>query len=55
MRCCDRCKKEMDINKDSFLNGEKFELCSSCAEFISNHIKKFKLNKGLIGNLFGEK
>lgn len=52
MKICDRCRKQMDTSRESSLNGEKFELCSSCAEYISNHIKNFKVNKGLLGNLF---
>lgn len=47
MKVCDRCKKELDTNKETFLAGEKFELCLACAEHISNHIRKFKSSKGL--------
>jgi len=51
MKVCDRCKKELDTNKESKLDGEDFELCSACAEHIVKHIRTFKGNKGL-GSLF---
>jgi len=51
MKVCDRCKRELDTDKESKLAGEKFELCLACAEYISRHIKTFKVNKGL-GGLF---
>ena len=53
MKVCDRCKKELDTEKESTLAGERFELCLSCAEHISNHIRKFDTKKGGISNLFG--
>ena len=55
MKVCDRCKKELNTNKESSLAGEQFELCIACAEHISNHIKNFKGKKGLVENLFGGK
>ena len=51
MKVCDRCKKELDTEKESKLAGEVFELCNACAEHIAKHIKTFKGNKGL-GGLF---
>lgn len=51
VRVCDRCKKELDTNKESSLAGEKFELCLSCSEYISNHIKRYK-QKGALSSLF---
>ena len=53
IKVCDRCKKQLDTNKESTLNGERFELCSSCAEYLANHIRNFKPNKNIMGNLFG--
>ena len=55
MKVCDRCKKELDTNKESYLAGEKFELCLACAEYISNHIKKYNPKKNILGGLFGGK
>jgi len=46
MKVCDRCKKELDTNKESNLAGQKFELCLNCAEYIANHIKTYKGKKG---------
>ena len=45
MRTCDRCRKELDTDKESSLAGEKFELCLSCADYISNHIKRYDPKK----------
>jgi len=42
MKVCDRCRKELDTKKESKLNGEVFELCSNCANYIINHIKTYK-------------
>ena len=50
---CDRCKREMDTNKNSNLAGEEFELCTSCAEYIANHIRRYR-PKGFMQNLFGK-
>ena len=53
MRTCDRCRKELDTDKESSLAGEKFELCLSCAEHISNHIKRYDPKKNsILGGLF---
>ena len=49
MKVCDRCKKALDTNKKSELAGESFELCTACAEYIANHIRTFKGNKGVMG------
>lgn len=54
MKVCDRCKKELDTKKSSCLNGKTFELCSSCADYIANHIENYKgKQKSGIGKLFG--
>ena len=49
MKVCDRCKRELDTNKESSLAGERFELCLSCAEHIANHIKTYKKPTGIAG------
>jgi len=51
MKVCDRCKKELDTEKETKLAGRKFELCLTCAEYIINHIETYKKPKGL-GGLF---
>ena len=55
MKVCDRCKNKLDVEKESKLNGEKFELCSLCAKYISNHIKTYKPKQDGLGSLFGVK
>lgn len=53
MKVCDRCKKEIDTNKSSELNGQTFELCTNCADYIANHIKTFK-PKGIVDRILGK-
>ena len=53
MQVCDRCKKNLDTNKQSDLNGEKFDLCSACADHIVNHIRRFKPKGNALNKLFG--
>jgi len=53
MKVCDRCKKQLDTNKSSCLNGESFELCSGCAEYIANHIRNYKPQKTGLRKIFG--
>ena len=50
MRVCDRCKKELDTQKETKLAGEEFELCLSCAEVLAKHIRTYK--KGKLSQLF---
>ena len=52
MKVCDRCKKELDTKKETYLAGEQFELCLTCAEHIAKHIRTYK--KGAMEKLFGE-
>jgi len=51
MRICDRCKKEMKKVNEITLSKDKFEICDPCASHISNHIKKFDPNKGMLSGL----
>jgi len=52
MRVYDRCKKELDTNKESKINGKNYELCSSCAEYISRHIETFNpKKKNILGRI----
>lgn len=46
MKVCDRCKKDLDTEEESYLAGEQFELCSECAAYIAKHIKEYKNKKG---------
>lgn len=53
MKVCDRCKKKLDSEKGSSLEGEHFDLCSACAKHISDHIKNYKSKpKGMLSSLF---
>jgi hypothetical protein len=52
MKVCDRCKNQLDTNRESILNGNKVELCSSCSEYILNHIKNYNPKKTGLGKLF---
>lgn len=52
-KVCDRCRRELDTNKESNLAGQSFELCTSCADHIANHIKNHKPKSGL-GSIFGK-
>jgi len=54
MKVCDRCKKELDTNKETIIVGKSFELCVACGDYISNHIENYKpKKKGLFGGLSG--
>lgn len=49
MKVCDRCKKELDTDKETQLAGRKFELCLTCADYLSRHIETFKPKKSFFG------
>jgi hypothetical protein len=50
MKVCDRCRKEIDSSEESKLIGKQVELCTSCGEFILNHIKNYKpAKRGFFG------
>ena len=53
MKVCDRCKQKLDSEKGSSLEGEHFDLCSTCAKYISDHIKNYKSKpKSILSQLF---
>ena len=51
-KVCDRCKNKLDTDNPSVLNGKKFELCRKCADYIANHIKKYKEKPDMFGGIF---
>ena len=56
MKVCDRCKKPLNTNKETYLCGEHFELCQECAQHIKEHIKNYNpKKKNLLSGFLGQK